>query len=160
VGRRKKEKPAAAEEASPLVETAVAVPPATPPPELAPLPNQPPRDIVAGWFLDGQRTNDVREAIRAYWPDLDEAQTVELLTAATEGFRREAELCDVEIVVGFALTSTRDLYRRLVDVGDFATALRALESLTKLARSWTAERDCCEPSPVPETECLPEQSKA
>lgn len=93
-----------------------------PPAEIAPI------DEVIGWITEGNRDCDIREAIRAKWPNTNPD---ELQLAAAEHFRRTAH-CEAEILVGFAIEAYRDLYRRMVKIGDFAGAAKAIKEITNL----------------------------
>lgn len=87
-----------------------------------------PLDEVIGWLIEGNRDCDIREAIRTKWPDT-EPDALQLAAAAH--FRAVAT-CEPEIVVGFAIEAYRDLYRRMVKIGDFAGAGKAIKELTQL----------------------------
>jgi len=97
---------------------------------------------VLKWILTGATEHDITEAIKASWPD---AAARPLLVAAIEQLRDSADF-DPQTVLGFCFEATRELYRRMIDIGDFAWALRAVKQLTEIAgkRPW----DC---SPAPET---------
>lgn len=87
-----------------------------------------PVDEVLAWLLDGHRDCNIREAIKAKWPDLD---PIKLQMAAVEHFRRAA-VCEPEVIVGFAIEAYRDLYRRSLQIGDFAGATKAVKELVAL----------------------------
>lgn len=87
-----------------------------------------PIDEVIGWITEGHRDCDIREAIRAKWP---ENSPDELQLAAADHFRNVAR-CEAEILVGFAIEAHRDLYRRMVKIGDFAGAAKAIKEITNL----------------------------
>jgi hypothetical protein len=56
-----------------------------------------------------------------------------LLLSAIEKIRESNEI-DPQTVIGFCFEGTRDLYRRMVEIGDFPGALRALKQLAQFAR--------------------------
>ena len=88
-----------------------------------------PRDQVIGWLLDGHRDGDIRDAILAKWPGEDPEK---LCLLAVDHFAASAS-CDLAVVVGWALEAYRDLYRRMIAIGDFAGAMKAVKELTALA---------------------------
>ena len=81
------------------------------------------------WLLSGARDADVVEAIRTTWP---EQPLPPLLAAAVEDLARSAEY-DRLVVRGFCFEATKDLYRRMVEIGDLVGALRAVKMLADLA---------------------------
>jgi hypothetical protein len=87
-----------------------------------------PVDEVIAWLIEGHRDADIREAIRQKWPDQEPGA---LQLAAIEHFERAAG-CDVAVVHGWALEAYRDLYRRMVKIGDFANAMKAIKELVRL----------------------------
>jgi hypothetical protein len=81
------------------------------------------------WLISGARDADVLEAIQTTWPD----QALQpLITAAIEQLAASAEF-DREVLLGFCFEATKDLYRRMTEIGDFAGALRAIKQLRELA---------------------------
>lgn len=87
-----------------------------------------PVDEVFAWLIEGHRDSDIREAIKEKWPDLDPKQ-VQLV--AVERIRAAAA-CDDDVIIGFALLAYRDLYKRMVKIGDFAGAAKAVKELVAL----------------------------
>lgn len=86
-------------------------------------------DQTVRWMLTGARDADVVDAIRATWPD-QELQT--LIVAAVNQLAESGEFSR-QVVRGWCFEATKDLYRRMVEIGDFAGALRAVKMLTDLA---------------------------
>jgi hypothetical protein len=86
-------------------------------------------DQVFKWILSGATENDVLEAIAQAWPD---EKAKPLIVAAIDQLRKAAQF-DPDLVLGFCFESTRDLYRRMVEIGDFPGALRAVKQLAELA---------------------------
>jgi hypothetical protein len=84
---------------------------------------------VFKWILAGATKRDIAEAITQSWPD---AQPSPLILAAVEEIRAGGRL-DAQVVRGFCAEATRDLYRRMVEIGDFAGALRAVKQLADMA---------------------------
>jgi ribulose kinase len=65
------------------------------------------------------------------WPASD---LTALVVEAVAEIRRSAAV-DPETVQGWCFEATKDLYRRMVEIGDFTSALRAVKQLHQLARS-------------------------
>lgn len=106
--------------------------PDTPGTDLAVIDDLPAKQVnqVFRWILSGASEHDIVEAIAAAWPDSDARP---LIVAAVAKIAESASL-DGNIVLGFCVESTRDLYRRMVEIGDFPGALRAIRQLRDLTR--------------------------
>lgn len=87
-------------------------------------------DQVVKWILAGQSEHDIAEAVRQSWPD---AEARPLIVAAATHLSDAASF-DVDVVFGWCFEATRDLYRRMVEIGDFTGALRAVKQLHDLSR--------------------------
>ena len=85
---------------------------------------------VYRWIIQGATEFDIREAMQQAWPDASHA---DILLSAIEKIRESNEI-DPQTVKGFCFEATRELYRRLVEIGDFPGALRALKQLAQFAR--------------------------
>lgn len=83
---------------------------------------------VYKWVLSGVTEADIGEAVRQSWPD---AHARPLIVAAAAQLAAAADF-DPAIVAGWCIEATRDLYRRMVEIGDFAGALRAVKQLHDL----------------------------
>lgn len=81
------------------------------------------------WMLTGARDADVVEAIETTWPD----QELRPLITAAVAQLAESGTFSRQVVRGWCFEATKDLYRRMVEIGDFAGALRAVKMLTDLA---------------------------
>lgn len=86
---------------------------------------------VVKWILTGATEYDLTEAIQQAWP---ETKPQPLIVAAIENLRQAGDF-DKQLVLGWCFEATRDLYRRMVEIGDFPGALRAVKQLTDLAKS-------------------------
>ena len=96
-----------------------------PPPEIATNTEQNPLTTVTSdaartnqvyrWILEGASEFDINEAMQTAWPEADRAA----LILAALGKIRESNRTDAETVRGFCFEATRDLYRRMVEIGDF-----------------------------------------
>jgi hypothetical protein len=80
---------------------------------------------VYRWILEGATEYDIVEAVQQAWPDADHAK---ILLAAIDKIKESARI-DPTTVAGFCVEATRDLYRRMVEIGDFPGALRAVRQL-------------------------------
>lgn len=86
---------------------------------------------VFKWILSGATEHDIAEAVAQSWPGQD-AQP--LIVGAILKIKASADF-DQAAVIGFCFETTRDLYRRMVEIGDFPGALRAIKQLADLART-------------------------
>ena len=86
---------------------------------------------VYAWVLDGHDEHHIREAIQQQWPN---ANPPALLAAAVDQLAKSADF-DEALVLGFCLEATRHLYQRMLAIGDFSGALKAIQQLHKLAAS-------------------------
>ena len=84
---------------------------------------------VLHWILEGATEYDILEAMQQAWPDGNHAS---ILLGAIEKIRESSRL-DPTTVRGFCVEATRDLFRRMVEIGDFPGALRAIRQLRELA---------------------------
>lgn len=86
------------------------------------------------WLLEGNRTEDVAQAIAARFPGEDPAK---LLHAAGDHFATVAG-ADPLVIRGWCLEALREMYRRMVDIGDYAGALKAIKELMAYAKQCSA----------------------
>lgn len=86
---------------------------------------------VVKWILSGATEYDIAEAVVQSYPDENHAKLIgQAMTRITQSAN-----FDSDIVRGFCFEATRDLYRRMVEIGDFTGALRALKALSDLAKT-------------------------
>ena len=85
---------------------------------------------VFKWILTGATEHDIAEAIATSWP---KAEAQPLIVAAVEKLRAAGQV-DQQCVLGWCFEATRDLYRRMVEIGDFPGALRAVKQLSELVK--------------------------
>ena len=84
---------------------------------------------VFKWFIQGGTVYDVREAIENKWPGQNPIPLLECVG------RQLIESGDVDAkqIRGWCFEATRDLYRKMCEIGDFAGALRAVSQILKMA---------------------------
>ena len=82
-------------------------------------------NIVVDWMLQGASGAQILEAIAVKFPEM---QPAELLTAAGNHFEKISN-ADPRLIRGWCFEATRDLYRRMIEIGDYANALRAVKQL-------------------------------
>lgn len=92
--------------------------------------------IVYGWLLDGHTKGDIADSCRTLWAHLDPAKVI--LTAMDAFAVSAAEPPDS--IKGWCIEATRALYRKLLSVGDYEGALRAIKQLHGLAAPTPAVR--------------------
>lgn len=88
-----------------------------------------PLDQVILWLLDGHRAADVLEAIKDKMPGADPDK---LLSRATDHFRIVAD-ADADVLRGWCFEAYRELYRKMVEVGDYKGAIAAIKELSREA---------------------------
>lgn len=88
-----------------------------------------PREQVISWLLEGHRDSDIKAAIAERWPEEDAHA---LAVSAVDHFAKAAT-CDRRVVVGWGMEAYRDLYRKMLDIGDYANAMKAVKELVALA---------------------------
>lgn len=84
---------------------------------------------VIKWVVDGMSEYDVANAISVQFPGI---KTADVFAAAMIHFERSGTF-DANVVTGWVFESTKEVYRRALEAGDFSTALRALGQIGKLA---------------------------
>ena len=80
---------------------------------------------VIDWMLQGASGGHIIAAIGERFPALD---VKTLMNGAAKHFENTAK-ADIGVLRGWCLEATRDLYRRLIDVGDYPNALRAVKQM-------------------------------
>lgn len=105
-------------------------------------PDKPPPDAAAieqvrKWVIAGHSEHDILDAIGKTYPNAD---TAALIAHAMVSLQRAAKW-HPEVVAGFIFEATRDVYRKALEVMDFAVALRALKQLAEYVPSPQDEDD-------------------
>ncbi len=94
--------------------------------DIAPRPPAP--TAVVHWLLTGASEHDVLEALQAKYPDADPVAT---LAAVRERLVGEGTP-DTDALRGWVLLSYRELYRRMLEVGDFDGARKVLKNISEV----------------------------
>ena len=84
---------------------------------------------VLAWILAANDERDVREAIRTNYPDADEGDVLAAAVEELEAIGNESP----EFTSGWALAATRELVRKMIEVGDYANAMRGIKQVNELA---------------------------
>lgn len=100
----------------------------TPAPDAAPPAVLPPAPVaVVQWLITGASEHDVVEALRVKYPGVDPGQ---VLNAVADHLANEGRP-NRDALRGFVLISYRELYRRMLTVGDFDGARKVLKNITE-----------------------------
>jgi hypothetical protein len=87
-----------------------------------------PIDQVLRWIVEGQADGDILATIAETWPHEDPEdlyqKAVEQVAGATQ--------VDPDVILGWCFMARRELYRKMLENGDFAGALRATEKIESL----------------------------
>jgi hypothetical protein len=84
---------------------------------------------VLAWILSANDERDIREAIRTKHPEADENAVLAAAVEEISAIGNEAP----DFTRGWALAATRELVRRMIEVGDYANAMRGIKQVAELA---------------------------
>lgn len=84
---------------------------------------------VLAWILAANDERDIREAIRKEYPAADESATLAAAVKEIEAIGSESP----DFTRGWALAATRELVRKMIEVGDYANAMRGIKQVSELA---------------------------
>ncbi len=84
---------------------------------------------VLKWILEAHDERDIREAIRTNYPDADEATLLQAAVEEISAIGNES----ADFTRGWALAATRELVRKMIEVGDYANAMRGIKQVHDLA---------------------------
>lgn len=84
---------------------------------------------VLAWILAANDERDIREAIRKEYPDSDPEAVIDAAVKEIEAIGAESP----DFTRGWALAATRELVRKMIEVGDFANAMRGIKQVAELA---------------------------
>jgi len=85
---------------------------------------------VRVWILQGATEHDIIEATAEKWPNTKARPVIVTVMndiAKTANFNPDA-------IMGWCIESTRYVYQRMVEIGDFPGALRAVKQLSDYAK--------------------------
>jgi len=87
---------------------------------------------VQEWILQGQSEHAIRDSIATEFPGTDPLQ---LVTGVMDHFLRVATIDHRALVTtyGWCLEATKETYRRILETGEYAGALRAIKQIKELA---------------------------
>jgi len=85
---------------------------------------------VFRWIIQGHTEHDIIQAVHAQFPKHDPKK---LIGAAMLRIA-DAGQAPPEVLRGWALEAYRSLYRRMLEVGDFAGALAAVKEIARLPK--------------------------
>jgi len=80
-------------------------------------------------MLDGHGITDIREALAAKHPEADPPAT---LAAALQTFD-DAGRSDPVVIRGWTLEAYRTIYQKMLSIGDYANALKAVKLIYDIA---------------------------
>jgi len=89
-----------------------------------------PVEIVLRFMLDGFRDQDIAEYLRSN--GLDHIQAAAVLEMAFVELTRSGRT-EPEIRLGWCLEAFRETYRKLMEIGDYVGALRAIKEIALLS---------------------------
>ncbi len=84
---------------------------------------------VLKWILEANDERDICEAIRTNYPGTDEKTILQAAVKEIESIGAESP----DFTRGWALAATRELVRKMIEVGDFANAMRGIKQVAQLA---------------------------
>lgn len=86
---------------------------------------------VLKWIVAGNRDAEILAAIATNWPD---QKPIPLVNEAMTCLKESSEF-EQDVLVGWCFEATKDVYRRMVELGDLVGALRAIKQMHDLARA-------------------------
>lgn len=89
------------------------------------------------WIVQGQTEGHIVEAIAAKWPDQDSRP---LIVAALQQVEKAGDV-NARLTKGWCIEAYRELHRRLVEMGDYAAAVRAVAKINEISSSAPPEPD-------------------
>ena len=81
------------------------------------------------WILEANDSHDIREAIREKFPDADDDAVMQAAVDEISAIGNESQ----DFTRGWALAATRELVRKMIEVGDYANAMRGIKQVNELA---------------------------
>lgn len=84
---------------------------------------------VIQWILEANSERDIKEAITEKFPGESADQAIETAVKEIIAIGKE----DQAFTRGWALAATKELTRKMIEIGDFANALRGIKQANQLA---------------------------
>jgi len=84
---------------------------------------------VIQWILEANSERDIQEAVGTKFPGENARSAIEAAVKEITAIGKE----DQAFTRGWALASTKELTRKMIEVGDFANALRGIKQASQLA---------------------------
>jgi hypothetical protein len=88
----------------------------------------PPSLVVIDWLLTGASEQQIREALSEKYPDINAAEV--MMDVQTQ--LQVAGRPNTDAVKGWALMAYRKIYQQMLQIGDYAGALKAVKEITNL----------------------------
>ena len=85
---------------------------------------------VLGWILAANDERDIREAIAKQYPGANQDDALSAAVAEIEAIGNES----ADFTRGWALAATRELVRKMIEVGDYPNAMRGIKQVAELAK--------------------------
>ncbi len=89
----------------------------------------PPAQAVVDWLLSGASESQIREALQQAYPGCDGRR----IMTEVQGRLVAAGNPEPDAIRGWALLSYRKVYQQLLQVGDYAGAIKCIKEITNLA---------------------------
>ena len=92
---------------------------------------------VFRWIIAGHTEHDIIDAIKATWPKRNPTKLIgdAMMKIANAG------QVEPEILRGWAFEAYREIYRRMLEVGDYAGALAAVKEIARLPALKKSKRE-------------------
>ena len=81
------------------------------------------------WLLAGHDERQITEALAVQHPG---RKPQAILTAVIDHLQRQGQ-ADPDVVRGWAIEATRVIYQKMMDIGDYANAMKAIKQIMSLA---------------------------
>ncbi len=88
------------------------------------------RSAVA-WILEANKLTDIQDSLQQVFPQLNKEQRQAAIEAAVEEITSAADESP-EFTRGWCIAATKEIARKMNDIGDYAGALKAIQQLQKL----------------------------
>ena len=88
----------------------------------------PPALVVIDWLLTGASEQQIREALSEKYPDVNASEVMVEVQTQLQAAGRP----NTDAVKGWALMAYRKIYQQMLQIGDYAGALKAVKEITNL----------------------------